>query len=124
VNDVLDLSKIEANQLELEQVEFNLKELIEQATEIYALNVDQKGIELACQVAPDVSESIRGDPARLQQILLNLIANAIKFTERGEIVVRVVSCAERPGALPPDALKSQALAPFLRISASWTSLLG
>ncbi|MGH8601979.1 MAG: ATP-binding protein, partial [Gammaproteobacteria bacterium] len=99
VNDILDLSKIEANQLELEEVEFNLRELIEQATEIYALNTDKKGIELACQIAPDVPEFVKGDPVRLQQILLNLIGNAIKFTERGEIVVRVVRCEEQPGLL-------------------------
>ncbi|MGH8659555.1 MAG: response regulator [Gammaproteobacteria bacterium] len=99
VNDILDLSKIEANQLALEEVEFDLKELIEQVTEIYALKTDKKGIELACQVAPDVPEFVKGDPARLRQILLNLIGNAIKFTQRGEIVVRVVRCAEQPATL-------------------------
>lgn len=100
VNDILDLSKIEANQLELEEVGFNLKELIEQATEIYALKTDKKGIELACQVAPNVPEFVKGDPARLRQILLNLIGNAIKFTERGEIVVRVARFEGQPsGAL-------------------------
>jgi len=100
VNDILDLSKIEANQIELEEVGFNLKELIEQATEIYALKTDKKGIELACQVAPNVPEFVKGDPARLRQILLNLIGNAIKFTERGEIVVRVARFEGQPsGAL-------------------------
>ncbi|MGH8581129.1 MAG: response regulator [Gammaproteobacteria bacterium] len=117
VNDILDLSKIEANQLELEEVGFNLKELIEQVTEIYALKTDKKGIELACQVAPDVPEFVKGDPARLRQILLNLIGNATKFTERGEIVVRVFRFKEQPGALlfsisdtgigiPPDKYES------------------
>ncbi len=89
VNDILDLSKIEAGQLVLENIPFNLQELSEQALEIYALKTDEKGIELACNIEPDVPEIVRGDPSRLRQIILNLIGNAIKFTEAGEIILHV-----------------------------------
>jgi signal transduction histidine kinase/DNA-binding response OmpR family regulator len=89
VNDILDLSKIEAGQLVLEEVEFDLREIIEHAVEIYALKCSDKGIELAAHIATDIPLRLIGDPGRLRQIVLNLIGNAIKFTERGEIVVRV-----------------------------------
>jgi len=89
VNDILDLSKIEAGQLVLEHISFNLQELAEQALEIYALKTDEKGIELACNIEPDVPDTVIGDPSRLRQIILNLIGNAIKFTEAGEIVLRI-----------------------------------
>ncbi|MBT8445828.1 MAG: hypothetical protein KJO38_01690, partial [Gammaproteobacteria bacterium] len=89
VNDILDLSKIEAGQLDLECIDFNLHEVIEHAVDIYALKADEKGVELAVHIAVDVPVFVRGDPARLRQIVLNLIGNALKFTEHGEIVVRV-----------------------------------
>ena len=100
VNDILDLSKIEAHQLALESIEFNLRELIEHTIELYALKTDEKGIELAAHIAPDVPPYVNGDPTRLRQIVLNLIGNAIKFTERGEIIVRVVKNPDdpRPGS--------------------------
>lgn len=94
VNDILDLSKIEAGQLELEAIEFDLHEVVEQAVEIYVLKADDKGVELVSDIAPDVPLRARGDPGRLRQIVLNLVGNAIKFTESGQIVVRV----ERSGA--------------------------
>ena len=89
VNDILDLSKIEAEQLTLENIEFNLLDIVEQAVEIYALKADAKGIELLTDVGLDVPLVVHGDPGRLRQIMLNLIGNAIKFTESGEIVIRV-----------------------------------
>ncbi len=89
VNDILDLSKIEAGQLDLETIDFNLHEVMEHALDIYALKADEKGVELAAHIAAGVPLYVRGDPARLRQIVLNLIGNALKFTERGEIVVRV-----------------------------------
>ncbi len=89
VNDILDLSKIEAEQLTLEDIEFELQDIIEQAVDIYALKADVKGIELLTEIASDVPCKVHGDPGRLRQIMLNLIGNAIKFTERGEIVMRV-----------------------------------
>lgn len=89
VNDILDLSKIEASQLVLEAIEFDLIEIVEQAVEIYALKADAKGIELITRIAPDVPAVVCGDPGRLRQIVLNLLGNAIKFTESGQIETRV-----------------------------------
>jgi len=89
VNDILDLSKIEAGQLILEQIDFDLADLVEQSADIYALKTATKGLELAVCVRPEVAARVKGDPARLRQVVLNLLGNAIKFTERGEIVVTV-----------------------------------
>ena len=89
VNDILDLSKIEAGQLILEQIDFDLVELVEQSADIYALKTAAKGLELAVCVMPEVATRVKGDPARLRQVVLNLIGNALKFTERGEIAVTV-----------------------------------
>ncbi len=89
VNDILDLSKIEAEQLVLEKIDFNVCGIVEQSADIYALKTAAKGIELVAHVAPDVPEYLNGDPSRLRQIILNLIGNSIKFTETGEIVIRV-----------------------------------
>ncbi len=93
VNDILDLSKIEAEQLVLEKIDFNVLALVEQSADIYALKTAAKGIELAAHVAADVPADLLGDPSRLRQIILNLIGNAIKFTESGEIVVHVSGMA-------------------------------
>ena len=101
VNDILDLSKIEAEQLTLEDIEFDLVEIVEQAIDIYGLKADAKGIELLTEFALDVPPVVRGDPGRLRQVILNLVGNAIKFTEQGEIVMRV-GCAtpsSEPGLL-------------------------
>lgn len=91
VNDILDLSKIEANQLTLENIEFDLLEAVEECAEIYALKAAEKGVDLLSCVDADVANLRMGDPARLRQIVLNLISNALKFTELGEIVIRVQS---------------------------------
>lgn len=93
VNDILDLSKIEAGQLILEDIPFGVREIVEQSAEIHALKTDAKGIELSTHIHPSVPSQVAGDPSRLRQILLNLIGNAIKFTEDGEIIVRVI-CTE------------------------------
>ncbi len=87
VNDILDLSKIEAGQLVLEEIEFEPRELFEQAADIYALKTSTKGLELAVSVAPEVPVCLVGDPSRMRQIVLNLIANAVKFTAEGEILI-------------------------------------
>ncbi len=87
VNDILDLSKIEAGQLVLEEIEFEPRDLFEQAADIYALKTSAKGLELAVSVAPEVPVCLVGDPSRVRQIVLNLIANAVKFTAEGEILV-------------------------------------
>ncbi|MEQ8233452.1 MAG: ATP-binding protein [Gammaproteobacteria bacterium] len=88
VNDILDLSKIEAQQLTLETIPFDLEDVIEQAVEINALRADAKGVELVADIDDAVPARVVGDPGRVRQIVLNLVGNAIKFTEHGEIVVR------------------------------------
>jgi two-component system, sensor histidine kinase and response regulator len=89
INDILDFSKVEAGKLELECIEFGLRETVEQAIEICAARAHAKGLELACDVGLDVPPKVRSDPMRLRQILINLVGNAIKFTDAGEVIVRV-----------------------------------
>lgn len=98
INDILDLSKVETGHLELESVGFDLSDLIDKATEILATRVNEKGLELACHIAPDVPCHLIGDPNRLHQILVNLLGNAIKFTERGAVVLRVRKDPEKKEA--------------------------
>lgn len=89
INNILDLSKVESGQIILENIYFNLNELVESTCEVLSFRAREKGLELSCHVAPDVPTSLSGDPMRLRQILINLIGNAIKFTEKGKVVVRV-----------------------------------
>ena len=89
INDILDISKIEARKLTLENIHFNLREMLESTVKIVALQAAEKGLELTCQVAPEVPAEVLGDPNRLRQILLNLAGNAIKFTHQGEVAIRV-----------------------------------
>jgi len=94
INDILDFSKIEAGQLTLETIDFGLRTTVESALEPLAVKAHQKGLELAADIRPDVPEAVRGDPTRLRQVLVNLVGNAIKFTEKGEVVVTVDPVAE------------------------------
>jgi PAS domain S-box-containing protein len=89
INDILDLSKIEAGHLELEPVEFDLEEVVDQAIESMAVKARAKGIVLLCRLSPRVANAILGDPTRLRQILINLLGNAVKFTDAGEVVLTV-----------------------------------
>jgi len=89
VNDILDLSKIEAEQLVLENIPFDLLDVIEESVEIYAIKAAERDVELISRIDPKLDTKRVGDPARLRQIILNLISNAIKFTENGHIVVWV-----------------------------------
>jgi len=91
INDILDFSKIEAGQLELENIDFNLQETVESAVEIFSIRAQSKKIELLCYVDPTIPPSVKGDPTRLRQIIVNLVGNAIKFTDKGEVAVKVVS---------------------------------
>ncbi len=94
INDILDVSKIEARRLTLENVPFAVRDTIEDSVKLLAPRADQKGLELSCRIAPDVPATLAGDPGRLRQILLNLVGNAIKFTDTGEVGVDV-TVAER-----------------------------
>src|SRR5262249_36055444 len=89
LNDVLDFSKIEAGKLELDPAPFALRDVLGETLKILALRAHQKGLELVCDVRPDVPDGFVGDAGRLRQILVNLVGNAIKFTEQGEVVVTV-----------------------------------
>ncbi len=89
VNDVLDFSKIEARRIELENEEFNLREVLENTLRILALRAHQKGLELISDIRPDIPDLLVGDSARLRQVVMNVVGNAIKFTQEGEVVLRV-----------------------------------
>lgn len=88
LNDILDLSKIEAGRLKLEVIGFNPRQAVEEAMDLFAETIHSKGLELLCRMPPDLPVALRGDPTRLRQVLSNLLGNAIKFTEQGEIEVR------------------------------------
>ncbi|HTQ41054.1 MAG TPA: ATP-binding protein, partial [Pirellulales bacterium] len=89
INDILDFSKIEAGKLSMEQISFDLPELLGNTCKTLGLRAHQKGLELACRVPADVPEFIVGDPGRLRQVIVNLVGNAVKFTKQGEVVVQV-----------------------------------
>jgi len=88
LNDLLDFSKIEAGRLELEEIDFELVQVVEEAAELVADNAHRKGLELLAYCSPTLPKVLRGDPARLRQVILNLTANSVKFTDKGEVVVR------------------------------------
>ncbi len=89
INDILDFSKIEAGKIDLESVDFNLRDCLEATLKTLAVRGDEKGLELLCEIAPEVPEIVQADSSRLRQILTNLIGNAIKFTDAGEVALRV-----------------------------------
>src|SRR5882762_4017859 len=89
INDILDFSKIEAGRVDLEAIDFNLRDCLEMSLKTLAVRADEKGLELLCEVAPEVPEVVRGDSGRLRQVIINLAGNAIKFTDRGEVGLKV-----------------------------------
>jgi signal transduction histidine kinase len=89
INDILDFSKIEAGRLELDPVSFNIRDLIEETARALALRAHEKGLELICDVLPEVPEYVVGDVTRIRQVLVNLLGNAIKFTQQGEVELEV-----------------------------------
>lgn len=91
INDILDLSKIEAGKMEMESIPFNIQLLIEDSLSVFALSAAEKNVELLCFIDPSTPTDINSDPTRIRQIIINLVGNALKFTDQGEIKV-VVSC--------------------------------
>jgi two-component system, sensor histidine kinase and response regulator len=91
INDILDFSKIEAGKIELEETAFSLTDCVEGVLRTMAFRANEKGLELLCDIAAEVPQTVRGDSGRLRQVLLNLVGNALKFTEEGEVGVRVVA---------------------------------
>src|SRR5439155_21532691 len=103
INDILDLSKIEAGRLTVEPLAFPLRAQIDRCVKTLAFRAHEKGLSLKAEVAPDVPDEVVGDWLRLQQILINLIGNALKFTEQGEVALRVsVAGRPSPAAGPHD----------------------
>jgi two-component system sensor histidine kinase/response regulator len=101
INSILDLAKVESGRLSLEALDFDLRELLEKVADTLAVRADEKGVDLAVHIDDDVPTALVGDPLRLRQVLTNLLGNAIKFTEKGIVVIRVVRNprADKPGAL-------------------------
>jgi PAS domain S-box-containing protein len=89
INDILDFSKIEAGKVDLDMANFDLRDNLERILKTLAFRADEKGLELLCEIAPDVPGVVHGDSSRLDQVIINLVSNAIKFTHEGEVAVRV-----------------------------------
>ena len=136
INDILDFSKIEAGKLDLEHIELDLRDTVEDVARLLAIQGHGKGLELTAHIDPAVPDLIKGDPARLRQILVNLGSNAVKFTEKGEVAIdvrvveskadsTVVRCEVRDTGLgiPPERLESLFL-PFSQVDASTTRKFG
>ncbi len=97
VNDILDFSKIEAGKLELESLAVDLREMVESCGKAFALHAHRKRLDLIIEVSPECPSFIQGDPTRLRQILFNLLGNSLKFTLKGEIVLRVAPSSKENG---------------------------
>jgi signal transduction histidine kinase len=122
INDILDLSKVEAGQLTLEAIDLEMREVVEKLCEVMAIRAHQKGLELACYIMPGVPTNLIGDPLRLRQILVNLIGNAIKFTEKGEVVVEVRRNGETEKGRKGER-ETKTISPFPRLPDSPIHLL-
>ncbi|MEO7860563.1 MAG: response regulator, partial [Nitrospirales bacterium] len=96
INDILDFSKIEAGKLTLEMIDFDLRTMVEETLDLFAEPAHRKGLELGCLLHAEVASALRGDPGRVRQILVNLIGNAIKFTQQGEVMIHVTRGEETP----------------------------
>ncbi len=136
INDILDFSKIEAGRLELEEIEFDPRECVEDVVELLAERAQEKGLELLTQIDSQLPARLRGDPYRIQQILTNLLGNAIKFTNAGEVLLRV-RCENRgpesarvyaevadTGIGVPEAMREKLFLPFTQADGSFTRRFG
>ena len=136
INDILDLSKVESGHLVLESIDFDLGEVLDKTLEMMAIRAHEKGLELALRIAPEIPTALVGDPARLRQVLINLIGNAIKFTAQGEVIVRVERDPEdaAAGALRfavcdtgigvPEESRELIFAPYSQVDTSTTRKFG
>ena len=136
INDILDFSKIEAGRLALEVIDFDLTEHLELAVDLHADVAARKGLEIVMDIDPETPRLVRGDPLRLRQVVLNLLGNAIKFTPRGEVAVRVSPAADagdRAGirvevadsgiGIPPE-VRENLFQPFVQADSSTTRKYG
>jgi PAS domain S-box-containing protein len=136
INDILDFSKIEAKRLELENLDFDLRVALEDATELLAVKAFEKGLDLVCIVDADVPSMLRGDPGRIRQIVLNLGGNAVKFTHTGGVTIRAALEAEDEKSVTvrfsvtdtgigiPAGKQSGLFSPFTQVDASSTRQYG
>jgi len=104
VNDILDFSKIEAGKIELDETDFPLRDTLGEIMKTLAQRADKKGLELACRIAPDVPDLLVGDPDRLRQIIVNLVGNSLKFTDKGEIVLSVAREKDEGGSMKDESV--------------------
>ena len=118
INDILDFSKIEAGKMAIEQIPLDLRSLLEEVADVVAVRAQEKGLELLCRYDPNLPDWLQGDPVRLKQILTNLLGNAVKFTERGEVMLEATTASSLTGqpllrlrvsdtgvGIPPDKLE-------------------
>ncbi|MBA3939054.1 MAG: PAS domain-containing protein, partial [Planctomycetes bacterium] len=136
INDILDFSKIEAGALQLERIPFDPRRLIEDALAVVAAQAHAKGLELVAMIAPQVPESLIGDPARLRQIVFNLLSNAIKFTARGEVVLMLDAAPAEAGCVAatltvrdtgigiPEHARAHLFQPFAQADSTTTRRFG
>ena len=136
INDILDLSKVESGHLVLESIDFDLGEVLDKTLEMMAIRAHEKGLELALRIAPEIPTALVGDPARLRQVLINLIGNAIKFTAQGEVIVRVERDPEDAAASAlrfavcdtgigvPEESRELIFAPYSQVDTSTTRKFG
>ena len=122
INDLLDFARIEAGKLELDHADFSLRHVLGETLRALALRAHRKGLELACQIKPEVPDALIGDAGRLRQVLLNLIGNAIKFTEQGEVVVRVEAGVEHTSTESDPSVPDPRPSQGLRFSISDTGI--
>ncbi len=136
IDDILDFSKMEAGKLEIDRLDFELRRLVEGVVDLLAPRAQAKGVEIACYIAPEVPDGLRGDPGRLRQVLLNLAGNSVKFTEKGGVtlLVSVLDAASGwarvkfeivdTGIGIPEELQDGLFAEFSQVDPSYTRRYG
>ena len=136
INDILDFSKVEAGKIDLEKIDFRLKTILNQAIAIIEPRSSVKGLKLSSKIDPRIAETLRGDPQRLLQVLLNLLGNGVKFTAQGEVGVEVILANETPemarlqfkvfdtGVGIPETVRARLFQPFVQADSSTTRKYG